>query len=186
MCHATLQDPKLYSFLLLIDQDLAAQAQAAGCGCGGVLHSARYPRKPRGAPRRLLDQYGWRLSFCCAACRRRTTPQSVRYLGRRVYLAAVVLLVSAMRNGLSASREERLAQSLLVPRRTLGRWRAWWREQFVHTPFWKEACARFIPPVPIGALPASLLARFRGEDLQRRLIQSLRFLSPLSTLNDGR
>jgi hypothetical protein len=186
VCHATLQDPKLYSFLLLIDQDLAAQAQTAGCSCGGVLHSARYPRKPRGAPRGLLDQYGWRLSFCCAACRRRTTPPSVRYLGRRVYLAAVVLLVSAMRDGLSARREERLAQSMLVPRRTLERWRRWWLEEFPQTSFWRGACARFIPPLPIGALPASLVARFCGEDLQRRLIQSLRFLSPLSTLDGGR
>ena len=89
MCHATLQDPKLYSLLLLIDEDLAAQAQSAGCSCGGALHSARYPRKPRGAPRELLEQYRSRLSFCCAACRRRTTPESVRYLGRRVYLAVV-------------------------------------------------------------------------------------------------
>jgi len=109
VCHAPLQDPKLYSFLLLIDQDLAAQAQSAGCACGGVLHSARYPGKPRGAPRNLLDQYRSRLSFCCAACRRRTTPESVRYLGRRVYLAAVVLLVSAMRAGISGKRVAQLS-----------------------------------------------------------------------------
>jgi hypothetical protein len=186
VCHATLQDPKLYSFLLLIDQDLAAQAQTAGCGCGGVLHSARYPRKPRGAPRSLLDQCQSRFSFCCAACRRRTTPESVRYLGRRVYLAAVVLLVSAMRNGLTASREQRLGQSLLVPPRTLERWRVWWLEQFVCTSFWKGARARFVPSVPTAALPASLLARFRGVDLLPQLIQALRFLSPLSTLDGGR
>lgn len=47
MCHAILQDPKLYCLLLFIDEDLAAQARAAGCACGGVLHGARYPRKPR-------------------------------------------------------------------------------------------------------------------------------------------
>ena len=186
MCHATLHDPKLYSFLLLIDQDLAAQAQAVGCVCGGVLHSACYPRKPRGAPRSLLDQYRSRLSFCCAACRRRTTPESVRYLGRRVYLAAVVLLMSAMRDGLTASREQRLAQSLLVPRRTLERWRVWWLEQFVRTSFWKGARARFVPPLPTSELPASLLARFRGVDLLCQLIQALRFLRPLSTLDGGR
>ena len=185
MCHATLQDPKLYSFLLLIDEDLAAKARAAGCACGGVLHSARYPRKPRGAPRGLRERLGSRLSFCCAGCRRRTTPESVRYLGRRVYLAAVVTLVSAMRYGLSATREQRLAQWLSIPRRTLERWRVWWLDQFVQTSFWKGACARFIPPVNCGVLPWSLFARFSGEDLQCRLIQLLRFLSPLSTLGDG-
>jgi len=30
VCHAILQDPELYSFLLLIDEDLAAKARAAG------------------------------------------------------------------------------------------------------------------------------------------------------------
>ncbi len=184
MCHAILQDPKLYSLLLLIDQDLAAQARAAGCACGGALHSARYPRKPRGAPWGLLDQDRSRLSFCCARCRRRTTPCSVRYLGRRVYLAAMVVLLSAMRCGLTATRAHRLAQALHVPRRTLERWRRWWLEQFPQTSFWKGAGARLLPPVPIAALPASLLERFIG-DIQSRLIQSLRFLSPLSTLGDG-
>ena len=110
----------------------------------------------------------------------------MRYLGRRVYLAAVVLLMSAMRDGLTASREQRLAQSLLVPRRTLERWRVWWLEQFVRTSFWKGARARFVPPLPTSELPASLLARFRGVDLLCQLIQALRFLRPLSTLDGGR
>ena len=109
----------------------------------------------------------------------------MRYLGRRVYLAAVVVLVSAMRCGLTATRAQRLAQSLRVPRRTLERWRRWWLEQFPQTLFWKGACARFWPPVRIGALPASLLERFSSDDMQSRLLQSLRFLSPLSTLSGG-
>ena len=64
----------------------------------GMLHSARYPRKPRGGLDDLGPDYATRLSFCCAVdgCRRRTTPPSVRYLGRRVYLGAVVVLVTAM------------------------------------------------------------------------------------------
>jgi len=185
VCHALLQDPKLYSLLLSIDQEFAAQARAAGCACGGLLHSARYPRKPRGVPRGLLEQDRSRLSFCCARCRRRTTPRSVRYLGRRVYLAAVVVLASALRCGLTATCAQRLAQTLQVPRRTLERWGRWWLEQFPQTALWRGAGARFLPPVSIAALPASLLARFVGEDSRSRLLQSLRFLSPLSTLGDG-
>lgn len=186
MCHATLQDPKLYSFLLLIDQDLAAQAQSAGCACGGVLHSARYPRKPRGAPRRLLDQYQSRLSFCCAACRRRTTPESVRYLGRRVYLAAVVVLMSVMCAGITGKRVAQLSGLFAVPLRTLERWRRWWLEAFVATDFWRAAGGRLVPPVDPALLPASLFSRFSGEDLPARLIQALRFITPLSTLGEGR
>jgi hypothetical protein len=186
VCHATLHDPKLFSFLLLIDQDLAAQAQAAGCACGGVLHSARYPRKPRGAPRELLDQYRSRLSFCCAACRRRTTPESVRYLGRRVYLAAVVLLASAMRAGITGKRVAQLSEWFAVPLRTLERWRRWWLEAFVDSGFWRAARGRLVPPVDLTLLPASLLPRFSGEDLLARLIQALRFIAPLSALDEGR
>lgn len=185
MCHAILQDPNLYCVLLLIDEDLAAQARAAGCACGGVLHSARYPRKPRGAPREVREQWHSRLSFCCAVCRRRCTPESVRYLGRRVYLAAVVVLVSALRHGLSAKRAQRLAQYTHVPQRTVERWRRWWLDRFVQTSFWKGACARFVPPLQTDALAASLLERFSGKDLPARVIQTLRFLSPLSTLRGG-
>ena len=46
--------------------------------------------KPRGGPRALGGEYQTRLSFCCAAYRRRSTSASVRFLGRRFYLAAVV------------------------------------------------------------------------------------------------
>lgn len=186
MCHTLLQDPKLYALLLLIDQDQAAEARSAGCGCGGVLHSARYPRKPRGAPPGLGETYQFRLSFCCAACRRRTTPVSVRYLGRRVYLAAVVVLGCAMRAGLTGKRVVQLSSVLNVPLRTLERWRRWWLEDFVHTPFWRGACGSFMPPVAIPTLPAGLLRCFTGDDPATQLIQSLRFLAPLSTLHEGR
>jgi predicted ATPase len=53
----------------------------------------------------------------------------VRYLGRRVYLAAVVVFMSAIRYGVSTMHTQRLAQCLPLPRRTLERWRRWWLEQ---------------------------------------------------------
>jgi len=53
--HSALQHPKLFHFLSTIDEDLAARSRLLGCSfCGGVLHSARYPRKPRGGPSALL------------------------------------------------------------------------------------------------------------------------------------
>ena len=100
MCHAFLSSSNFWSFLCRIDEDLAAQVRAAGCAdCGGALHSARYPRKPRGVGRTMLgDAYEWRLSYCCDrdGCRRRATPASVRFLGRRVFLGAVVVLLTAI------------------------------------------------------------------------------------------
>src|SRR6266436_2034807 len=109
MGHSALLDSKFYSLLLRIDEDEAAKTRASGCiVCGGVLHSARYPRKPRGGPVDLREACRFRRSFCCAICDKRDKPVSVLFLGRRIYLAAVVVLASALRSGLSARRTEQL------------------------------------------------------------------------------
>ncbi|MGH8524208.1 MAG: hypothetical protein ACREXY_08335 [Gammaproteobacteria bacterium] len=152
------------------------------CLCGGVLHSARYPRKPRGGPRGLGPEYETRLSFCCAkeGCRRRTTPPSVRFLGQRVYLGAVIV-VWVMEGGVTAKRAERLRELLGVSLRTLKRWRKWWREVFKTSPFWKQAMGHFAPPVDGAMFPASLFERFMGHEVRDRLARLLRFLSPLTT-----
>lgn len=183
MCHALLRDTSLYEQLLTLDYDLAAEARAAGCGfCGGRLHSARYPRKPRGGLEDLGPDYTTRLSFCCAGdgCRRRTTPASVRYLGRRVYLGAVVVLITALSGGITATRAAQLRAWLGVSVRTLKRWRTWWQATFVTSAFWRGAQGRFMPPVAPAALPASLLERFAG-DARTRLVHALTFLAPVTT-----
>ena len=73
MYAAVLADSRLDTLLQRLDEDLAAEQRAGGCPrCGGVLHSARYRRKPRGVPTGETR----RLSFCCAVqdCRKRATP----------------------------------------------------------------------------------------------------------------
>ena len=40
----------VYATLTQFDADLAAEVHARGCPCGGRLHRADYPRKPRGGP----------------------------------------------------------------------------------------------------------------------------------------
>jgi hypothetical protein len=180
MCHSALLDAKFFEFLERIDEDEAARTRAAGCPCGCVLHSARYPRKPRGGPRDFDEQPHYRLSFCGAICRDRTTPVSVRFLARRVYWAAVVVLATALRSGLNDRRAEQLSRLIGVPKLTLKRWRTWWRKDFVDSPFWKNARAQFMPPVEAAALPASLIERFSGSDLTQQLVAALRFLTPIS------
>ncbi|MFL9910491.1 hypothetical protein [Paraburkholderia sp. RL17-337-BIB-A] len=46
-----------------------------------------------GIPREAQPDCDFRHSVCCAGCRRRTTPVSVRFLGRRVYAAAIMVTV---------------------------------------------------------------------------------------------
>lgn len=183
MSHSILHDSRLYAILWRIDRDLAASARQVGCPiCGGALHSARYPRKPR-CPVDLGPEHRWRWSFCCAedGCRRRTTPASVRFLGQRVYLATVVVLVTALRQGPTPPGSRVLNTQLGVDRKTLDRWQKWWREEFVDTRFWKAARSRFHPPVSATAIPRSLLDRFASGDETERLIALLKFIAPIST-----
>jgi hypothetical protein len=104
MCQDLPRGASFWSFLFSIDKNLAQISRQKGCPCGGHLHCAHYPRKPRGGGDDLPEQYGYRLSFCCDrdGCRKRVTPPSVRFLGRKVYLGAVVILVAAMRQGRSS------------------------------------------------------------------------------------
>ena len=169
-------DPKLFVILNQMDSDLAEKTRAQGCSCGGRLHTSNYPRKPR-APVDLGAEYHKRHSFCCAKCRQRETPPSVRFFGRRVYAFPVVVLLTALAAGLSAQRLATLRKEFGVDRRTLERWRVWWREVFPETKFWKVARARFSPPVD-GARLDALLERFR-EGLDG-VVDFLRFLSPMT------
>jgi hypothetical protein len=183
VCHALLYDPKFLALLLRIDHDLAARRRADGCQCGGALHRADYPRKPRGCPVEVRDDHSSRLSFCCAVCRRRATSMSVRFLARRVYFALAVVLRSARPAG-PTSAAARLGTALGVDRRTLARWRDWWREQFPQTPLWRATCAQFMPPVPEAQLPGELITRFAGL-LPEALVHLLVWLSPV-TVGRGR
>lgn len=181
MYHSILKDMKFFAFLAEVDADLANAARTAGCGwCGGVLDSATFPRKPR-AITELPAGYDRRFSFCCRSegCRRRRTPPSVRFLGRKVYVAAVVLLVTAMQHGASARRVSDLWALFRVSQRTLRRWRSWWREVFASRISWKVESARFgSPAVTVETLPLSLLERFDG-DPPTRTVGALRFIAPV-------
>jgi hypothetical protein len=96
-----------------------------------------------------------------------------------VYLATIVVLVSIMRHGASPKRVQRMNEAVGVDRRTVERWRRWWRDNFTATPFWQIARAAFMPPVEHECLPGSLLERFSG-DAADRLIAMLRFLGPIT------
>jgi hypothetical protein len=177
-----LADTRFHELLLTIDRDLADTCRAEGCElCGGRLHSARYPRKPRGRACRLSPEHDLRFSFCCAVdgCRGRETPASLRFLGRRVYVGTIVVLIAILRHGVTDARMERLAEAVSVDRRTIERWRRWWRDTFTATPFWRIARAQLMPPVDPAHLPASLLDRFTG-DIADRLVAFLRFLGPIT------
>src|SRR6516162_3394459 len=128
--HELHRSGSFWSFLLSIDKDLADSTRKQGCSCGGRLHCANYPRAPRGGPDHLPEEYRCRFSFCCDrdGCGKRMTPPSVRFLGRKVYLGGMVILISAMRQGPTPRRVHELARLFGVDRATVARWQAFWRD----------------------------------------------------------
>ena len=156
---------EFFSQVLAMDAELSRRVAAAGCPtCGGPLHQAHYQRKPRGGLIAAAGEaFSLRHSLCCGreGCRKRTLPPSFRFLGRRVYLEAVVLLASAAVRVALTLRAASIATG--VPGWTLRRWGSWWRTGFSSCSTWRKLRARFRPPPPEEErLPQSLIERF-GE-----------------------
>jgi len=173
-------DTKFLVGLAEVDAACAARVQEAGClHCGdGKLDRADYPRKARGDLGEAAGAYEKRHSFCCRkdGCRRRSTPPSLRFLGRKVYLAVLVIAASV---AVRTRSVERRRQVLGVPVRTVRRWVEWWQTVFALSAFFVEAKAFFAVPLAVGELPASLLLRFGTGAMA--IEKMLRFIAPITT-----
>lgn len=181
MSHTFLLNSTFHSSLTIIDQELAEATRLAGCPCGGSLYQADYPRSPFGLPEALRHHYDHRFSFCCGDCRKRITPPSVRFFGRRWFPAPLLILISALAFGATEYRciQIRRHFGVLISQSTWKRWRRWWRISFVETDFWLQA--KGLIPIAYfnGLFPRTLLSLFSGC-LEERLILLLKFLKPLT------
>ena len=175
---------KVFQWLVEIDEETSLRVAAAGCPwCGGRLHRGDYPRKPRGGLVAVAGEvFSRRISLCCGrpGCRRRATPPSVRFLGRRVYLGVAVLLAGVLNCTMAAPQVKRATG---IPSRTVKRWGAWWQADFPRSRVFQEQRGRFLPPPCLTALPASLWERleYAGRQEAEVLVRTLCFLSPLTT-----
>ena len=164
MWHEERLEAEWFAKLMEFDRQIAAAVAVEGCRhCGGPLHQGNYERKPRGGRIAAGEAFTLRHALCCGreGCRKRALPPSLRFLGRRVYLEAVVLLASAQA---MVSAIGRVRAMTGVPTRTLRRWRSWWTEAFPRSSAWIEMRARFAPPPPDDAeLPRSLLDRLASS-----------------------
>jgi hypothetical protein len=123
------------------------------------------------------------------------TPPSVRFLGRRVYLGVTVLVAClralaqpapapapgptpgptpAPAPGPTPTRSE-------VPTRTVSRWLDWWQTTFVASPCFVAGAGRFVPPLDVARLPASLVERFTPTEPGALLAAVLAFVAPVTT-----
>jgi hypothetical protein len=179
---------RFFHLLQKIDQEECNRVQVLGCpDCGGPLDHNDHARKPRGLPFQAFDPNPRRLNLCCRYCRAHNMPESVVYLGRRVYFGVVVVLASILVSGLTPRRLARVQAHLGVSAQTVGRWRQWWQTSFVQSRFWSEHRGSFLPTVDVLDLPNDLFRRFVRGPENLRLLAFLRFLSPLTiTLRKGR
>ncbi len=189
MSHESRLGEEWFASLEEFDRQIAEAVAAAGCRhCGGRLYQGNYKRKPRGGYiAEAGEAFRLRHSLCCGreGCRKRALPPSLRFLGRRVYLEAVVLVSSALAQAIETLR---LASEVTgVPARTLRRWHSWWMEAFPSSTVWTQLRARFAPPPPAESeFPRSLLERAQavldaGAAVSDVLLLAARWLSPVTT-----
>jgi len=166
MCHVFELCREFFAKLAEIDEQLARWVASRGCPkCGGPLHQSNYDRKPRGGLVAVAGEaFRQRYSLCCGqvGCRKRALPPSVRFLGRKVYLEAVILVACVYAQMVGALAQARRA--LAVPVRTLKRWTHWWHNDFAQSRHWQAMRSRFAPPAPAETeLPHSLLQRLAAS-----------------------
>ena len=179
---------EFFERLWAIDVQIVKRAAQEKCRfCGGPLHRGDFTRKPRGGAMAAAGEaFVRRFSLCCGreGCRKRATPPSVRFLGRRVYVGAAVIVASVV--ALAVSAVSAVRRTTGVSPRTTRRWSRWWRGSFTATAVFVELSARLLPLVSRSTLPASLLERLSGDDATR-VHHLLGWLAPITTtsLPDG-
>ena len=187
MSHIQLPDASFYLFLLSNDKDAALRVKAGCCSfCAGPLDNAPYQRKPRHTLDDLPDEFSTVFSLCCRqdGCRKRTTPPSLRFFGRRVYL--LFILINACGNG-GKSGESTLsknARSWGVSRQALRSWYEFWRVKFSQSGFWLVNKGILPTCFEEMSIPDMLLKSFNCPSYLdgpwRKLLQ---FLSPYNHKN---
>lgn len=163
MSHETWGDAEVYARLEAIDRAVVLAIQQEGCGhCGGRLHRADYPRKPRGVPLEAEGFLEKRFSLCCSreGCRRRRACPSVRFLGPKVYAAMAIVGACLVDAAAQVEREARRRQ---------GRWLSWWRGSFPESRAFQRLRG-WLGDLAPSSLPGGLWARVTGPARQARFL----------------
>ena len=177
-----LLDTEFWNSLKALDEITSEEVREQGCPyCGDTLHRADYPRKPRGL--NTSSQRERRKSFCCCECRKRTTPSSVYYQGRKVFAFAIVVLVSYLREDRDRVAMKVLSETFQVSEVTIRRWLKWWKEVVASSEFWATHRSYVVPGISPDLFLTSLWEKYTCESFlspKQALIKLLQFLSPLS------
>jgi hypothetical protein len=180
-----LRDSTFFELLLAVDHEALVGAHEKPCPlCGGRLDRGNYSRKPRGEPGNgMPDGFSVRFSLCCSrdGCRRRLTPFSVRFLARRVYVGAAVVLVAAAMQGPSPARLRRLCELFGMAPRTARRWLLWWQTTFARSDVFRRLQGLLTYVVGPEALPRALLEVFQQPQPRLSALEVLKLLRPITS-----
>jgi hypothetical protein len=173
---------EFFEGLLAIDEAIVERAAREPCReCGGPLYRGDHPRKPRGGLLAIAGEaFSRRFNLCCGrdGCRLRAMPPSVRFLGRRVHLGAVVIIAAAV--ALAAATGAAATRTTGVPARTTRRWLRWWRGPFTTSGPFVELSARLVPAPERSRIPLSLIERF-ADGGPAAVTKLLAWLAPITT-----
>jgi hypothetical protein len=170
-----LEDVKFLRELELEDRRVAEQYWLRGCRhCGGRLHQAHYPRKVRGISDSAAAYFERRYSFCCARCRKRETPPSLRFESCFVYAAVAVLVAGMLAVQTSVTSA---ARQVGAARRTVSRWRRWFQRTLPTSEWWKRHSGHFREPPDADRMPVSLVEQIAGATKTQQALRALRLLS---------
>lgn len=159
MSHLPTSESTFWAQAVQADLLLATERVADGCShCGGPVHRADYPRKPRGCPNSadLPAGFETRFALCCGqqGCRKRAHVPQIRFLDRKVYGLLSILLTVAARTASPPRKQTSAAmcRALGCSRRTIERWLSFWRDRFPSS--WRGTALR--AKYAFGARPVAL------------------------------
>ena len=91
----------------------------------------------------------------------------LRFLGRKVYVSILVLLVTSMTQGPSPKRLCAFETEHGISPHTVRRWSRYWRETFVIQNAWRYHRGNLLPPIDEEGLPHTLLARLEQSAMDK-------------------
>ncbi|MCX6129487.1 MAG: hypothetical protein NTX25_10550 [Proteobacteria bacterium] len=121
-----LDDSSFFQILQSYDVDICKALQANDCShCGGKLDASHYQRKLRGIEwAELTEECSRRYSLCCRdeGCRKRSTPLSLRFAGRKVYCSLLIMLFTLLKERGDGKAQRRLQKDFGLSAMTARRW----------------------------------------------------------------
>lgn len=174
---------KLYE----VDEEIAKFFHGLPCVfCLDRLNWANYPRKPRGIPPEAVKYFELRFSHCCSRCRKRRTPPSARFMGRRVYVSIFLIIIFCLNSREFYQKIISATTANSFSRRTLNRWLIWWDCTIPISPIWKKISGNLKPNIDNKFLPLFIIEQFfeANGKTDKAILLLLKFLSPMAVPQD--